>query len=210
MFLLSVLTTLNGRIGILVLGATVGPEIVGPYAVALRGAGFIALALNVTVLAMAPTIVALHSTGQLLPLQHLARQMSRIALIAGIPVAVALILWGRSILLLFGPAFESAYPALLILIVGQLVNVGAGPVATLLAMTGHERDAAFGLAAATALNAGLCLILIPGWGVNGAAVAAAAAETLWNLILWRFVRRRLAIGSSVVAGTTATVRFPDH
>lgn len=36
----------------------------------------------------------------------------------------------------------------------------------------------------TALDAGLCLILIPRWGINGEAVAAAAGVVLWNMVLW--------------------------
>jgi O-antigen/teichoic acid export membrane protein len=93
MFLLSTLTMVNGRIGILVLGVVIGNDHVGPYAVAQRGAAFVALALNVTVLAMAPTIVAVHNSGRLEPLQRLSGQMSRLALLGGIPVAVALVLW---------------------------------------------------------------------------------------------------------------------
>jgi O-antigen/teichoic acid export membrane protein len=60
-------------------------------------------------------------------------------------------------------------------------------------MTGHERDAVVGLAVGTAANAALCLILIPTFGINGAAVGAAAGVLLWNAVLWRFVRRHLAV-----------------
>ena len=200
MFLLGSLSALNGRIGILMLGAIATSELVGPYAVALRGAGFVSLALNVTVLAMAPTIARTYGAGQMMKLQGLARQMSLIALIGGAPIAVALILWGRSFLLLFGPGFEGASAALAILVLGEVVNVAAGPVATLLLMSGHERDAVLGLAVGSALNAGLCLILIPQWGITGAAIAAAASLALWNLILWRLVRSRLAIAPSFVTG----------
>ncbi len=209
MFLLTGLSALNGRIGILMLGAIAAPQVVGPYSAALRGAGFIPLALNVTVLAMAPTIASAYAAGQLVRLQLLARQMSRIALIGGVPLALALVLWGRSFLLLFGPDFESASGALTILTLGEVVNIAAGPVATLLVMTGHERDAVLGLAMGTAMNAGLCLILIPQWGITGAAVAAAAGVVLWNVVLWRFVHRRLGITPKILGGEASTARSPD-
>ena len=208
MFMMSSLTALNGRIGILMLGILAAPGIVGPYAVALRGAGFVSLALNMTVLAMAPTIAGTWSAGEPLRLQRLARQMSLVAAIGGVPIAVALILWGRSFLLLFGPGFEGASTALAILVIGEVVNVAAGPVATLLVMSGHERDAVLGLAAGSALNGGLCLILIPQWGITGAAVAAAASLVAWNLILWRLVHSRLAIAPSFVTGLVAVARDP--
>jgi O-antigen/teichoic acid export membrane protein len=182
------------------LGVIATPELVGPYAVALRGASFVSLALNVTVLAMAPMIARTYGAGQMRKLEGLARQMSLVALIGGAPIAVGLILGGRSFLLLFGPGFEGASAALAILVLGEVVNVGAGPVATLLVLTGHERDAVFGLAVGGALNGGLCLILIPQWGINGAAIAAAASLAAWNLILWRRVHSRLAIAPSFATG----------
>jgi O-antigen/teichoic acid export membrane protein len=200
MFLLTGLSALNGRIGIIMLGSIATPQVVGPYAVALRGSGFISLALNVAVLAMAPTIAGAYAKGQLARLQLVARQMSRIALIGGLPLAAALLLWGRSFLFLFGPGFEIATTALTILILGEVVNIAAGPVATLLVMTGHERDAVLGLAVGTAMNAALCLILIPQWGINGAAIAAAAGVVLWNVVMWQFVRRRLAFTITILAG----------
>ncbi|MEA2620540.1 MAG: hypothetical protein QOC97_1313 [Chloroflexota bacterium] len=209
MFMLGSLTALNGRIGILMLGVIATPEVVGPFAVALRGASFVSLALNVTVLAMAPTIARTYGAGQMGKLQALARQMSLVALIGGVPIAIALFVWGRSFLLLFGPGFEGAAAALGILVLGEVVNVAAGPVATLLVMTGHERDAVIGLAVGSALNGGLCLILIPGLGINGAAVAAATSLIVWNLILWRQVRSRLAIAPSFVTGLVPGARPTD-
>jgi O-antigen/teichoic acid export membrane protein len=206
MFMLGSLSALNGRIGILMLGAIATPEVVGPYAVALRGASFVSLALSVTVLAMAPTIARTYGAGQMTRLERLARQMSLVALIGGGPIAVALIVWGRSFLLLFGPGFEGAAAALAILVLGEVVNVAAGPVATLLVLTGHERDAVFGLAVGTALNGGLCLILIPHWGINGAAVAAAISLVVWNLILLRLVRSRLALAPSFLNGLVSGAR----
>jgi O-antigen/teichoic acid export membrane protein len=209
MFMLGSLAALNGRIGILMVGIIAAPELVGPYAVALRGASFVSLAMNVTVLAAAPAIATIYSAGQLERLGRLARQMSLVALIGGAPVAVALVLWGRSLLAVFGADFEGATTALAILVVGEIVNVGAGPVATLLLMTGNEGDAVLGLALASALNAGLCLILIPQWGINGAAVAAAASLTAWNLFLARLVRTRLAIAPSFLASLLTLARSSD-
>lgn len=197
MVLLAGLTLLNGRIGILILGVIAVPEVAAQFAVALRGSGFIPLALNMTVLAVAPAIARAHALGDMAGVERLARQMTRFALIGGVPIAAAFLLLGRWFLLLFGPGFEVAHGALVILILGELVNVSAGPVATLLVMTGHERDATLGLAASTALNAAMTLLLVPAWGVTGAAVAAAAGVIAWNVILWRVVHHRLGFTPSI-------------
>jgi O-antigen/teichoic acid export membrane protein len=200
LFLLASLTALNGRVGILMLGVLAAPQVVGPYAAALRYASFISLALNITVLAMAPTIAGAHAAGQVARIRLIGRQMTWIALGVGIPIALALILFGRWLLMLFGPGFEIAQTALVILALGEVVNVAAGPVATLLVMTGHERDAILGLAVGTGLNAGLGLILVPQWGINGAAVATATGVMVWNLLLRAFVRRRLKTTWSTSSG----------
>jgi O-antigen/teichoic acid export membrane protein len=208
MLLVNVLVTLNGRIGILALGAMAIPQVVGPFAVALRGASFVPLALNITNIAMAPTIATAHAAGDRYRLALLARRMSQLALAGGLPIAIALLLWGGSFLQLFGAGFASAAPALAILTLGEIANVAAGPVATLLLMTGHERQALVGLGAASVVNLGLCLILIPHWGLNGAAVAGAASAVLWNVVLLRFVRRHLAISPTILgARWRSSTRF---
>jgi O-antigen/teichoic acid export membrane protein len=198
MVLVTALAALNGRIGILALGAIAVPQVVGPFAAALRGAAFIPFALNVTVVAMAPAIATAHAAGNRDELALLARRMSQLALAGGLPIALLLVLWGGPFLELFGARFANAALALTILTFGEIANVAAGPVATLLLMTGHERQALIGLAAATIVNAGLCLILIPHWGLNGAAVAGAASAVLWNFVLWRFVRIHLAISPTIL------------
>ena len=119
-------------------------------------------------------------------------------MLGGVPVAAGLILFGRRFLLLFGPQYTSGQTALVLLSLGQLVNIVAGPVAGLLTMTGHERDVVMGVGLGTGANLALSLILIPLWGINGAACAAAASLILWNVFLVRRVRRRLAL--SPIAG----------
>ena len=193
MLLLTALASVNSRIGILILGSMSVPAVVGPYSVAVRGVSFVPFAMDVAVIALAPSMAAANGAGQIERVRRLGGQVRWIALLGGVPVAVALVLWGGPFLSLFGPGFEVAATPLAILALGEVANLTAGPVATMLLMTGHERDAVVGLAVGTAANAALCLILIPTFGINGAAVGAAAGVLLWNAVLWRFVRRHLAV-----------------
>lgn len=198
MLALSGLTLLSARIGILMIGVMATPDAVGPYAAALRGVSFIALGFNVTVLALGPAIAAASAAGQTGVVEMLARRISQMGLLTGIPIAISFLLWGRSYLQLYGPEFETALGALSILALGEVVNVAAGPVATLLVMTGRERQALSGLAIGTVVNGGLCLILIPHWGITGAAVAGATGTAVWNIVLWRLVRRELGIAPNML------------
>ena len=83
---------------------------------------------------------------------------------------------------------------LTILSVGQFMNVVAVSVGLILIMTGHEDDTFEGLAIVTIANVILNVLLIPIWGLKGAAVANAVSTIIWNILLgMRVVHRRLGI-----------------
>lgn len=65
-------------------------------------------------------------------------------------------------------------------------------------MTGHQRDAAFGIATGAILNIVLGLVLIPLAGALGAALAAAISIVTWNLLLAVAALRRLGIHSTAL------------
>ncbi len=197
-FLLGGVSVLNSRIDVLALGALGSPAAVGPYSAAVRGAALIPLALDVAVVAMMPRLAGLYAIGDHATMRSLVRRMSQLALLVGIPVAAVMFLAGGQFLSLFGAGFGDAEPALRILAVGQLVNIAAGPVATLLVIAGYERDAVIGVGASAVVNALLSVALVPQWGMNGAATAAASGIALWNILLWWRVRRRLSISSTVL------------
>ncbi len=77
--------------------------------------------------------------------------------------------------------------------VGQFVNVAAGSVGLILIMTGHEDDTFKGLVVATIANVILNALLIPIWGLEGAAAANAVSMIIWNILLGIRVHRRLGI-----------------
>jgi O-antigen/teichoic acid export membrane protein len=188
---MSWLNAVNGRIDVLALGALGRAAELGPYAAAVRGAGLVALALNISVTAMAPALARLHALDDGPGMRALSARMSRLSLFIGAPIALALMLCGQLFLRLYGAGFQGAHTALVVLCAGQLVNVAAGPVATLLVAIGHQRYVVAGLTIGTALNAALCALLVPRWGMNGAAVGAACGLSAWNVVLWVYVRRLL-------------------
>ncbi|MDB4885937.1 MAG: polysaccharide biosynthesis protein [Gemmatimonadetes bacterium] len=209
--LMSWLNAVNGRVDVLVLGALGGAAELGPYAAARRGAGLIPLALNVSVTAMAPALARLYAVGDAPGVRALFARMSRLSLFIGAPIALALMVGGQQFLRLYGPGFPVARAALAVLSAGELVNVTAGPVATLLVVTGHQRYVAAGVALGTVLNIVLCLLLVPRWGMNGAAVGAAGGVSAWNIVLWIHVHRRLGpvLRGDVRAATSARAMLSD-
>ena len=62
-----------------------------------------------------------------------------------------------------------------------------------LVMVGHERPVALGLALSATANIILNLLLVPTWGMTGAAVSTTLTLICWNFLLvtvgWRRLRR---------------------
>ena len=78
---------------------------------------------------------------------------------------------------------------------GALINVAMGSVGVLLVMTGHERHAAIGIGISMVANVVLNAILIPQWGLEGAAAATASTKILCAVLLAILVYKKLGIYS---------------
>ena len=103
----------------------------------------------------------------------------------------------------FGAEFRTAVVILVVLSVGEFINVLAGPVGILLQMTGNEktyRNCTFASAVAQLV---LCLVLIPELGALGAAIATASAIVVTNGLSLIFAKRALGFIPSAVRATTA-------
>ena len=143
--------------------------------------------------ALAPAVASLHIAGDMQRLQRVVTASARAMLAISLPIALVMIVFGQPVLVIFGPEFTQGATALAILSTGQLVNVAMGSVGLLLMMTGHERDTAWGVGIATVVNVALNGLLIPRWGIEGAAVATATSLVVWNLLLAVWVYRKLGI-----------------
>lgn len=184
---------INNQTDIVMLGALQGAEVVGIYRVATRAAQLVVFILVAANTVLQPTVAKLYAVRDMERLQRVATQSARVVLLVSVPIAVVLIVFGRWILLIFGQEFTSGATALAILSVGQLVNAAMGSVGLILNMTGNERDTVKGVGIAALVNVALNAILIPLWGINGAATATATSLVVWNLILAVQVVRRLGI-----------------
>ena len=142
---------------------------------------------------LSPIVSKLHTAGQRVRLQRGITRVARIGLLLSLPVALFLIIFGDWFLSLFGPGYTEGEIALGILSVGQVINVAAGSVAMILVMTGNERIAALGVAMSTIVNISLNAILIPVWGIEGAAIATTTSIVLWNALLVRYTCKQLGV-----------------
>lgn len=106
--------------------------------------------------------------------------------------AVVLIL-GEPMLALFGEEFVDGYPLLFVLVVGVVARASVGPCESLLTMSGNQNVCAFVNATTLAFNIGLNVLLLPLFGLWGAAFATALAMMFEAVALSFTVWRRLGI-----------------
>jgi len=111
---------------------------------------------------------------------------------------VAILALGWPLLRLFGPTFVDAYPAMFVLALGPLARASVGPSERLLTMAGSQRACALVYAVAFAINLVGCVLLIPSYGILGAAAAPTAAMMFESAALFFVVRRRLGIHAFVI------------
>jgi O-antigen/teichoic acid export membrane protein len=111
------------------------------------------------------------------------------------PVLIIMLCVPHFFMGLFGEEYKQAAPLLQILIIGQFINVITGSVGFLLNMSGHEKDMRNVVFISGSLAVVLSLILIPLYGVTGAAIATAIALASQNLLAVYKVKQRLGFNT---------------
>jgi O-antigen/teichoic acid export membrane protein len=102
-----------------------------------------------------------------------------------------LLLFGKPMLSLFGPQFTNGYHLMYILALGLLARAAIGPIERLLNMLGEQRICAMVYAGAFGVNLALCFVLIPRFGMMGAAISTASALIVESIMLYVVTRSRL-------------------
>lgn len=199
MALISGMTVLNQKTDILMLGILTGVEHVGLYRVAAHGAMLVSFGLPAIGIAARPWFARFHANGQMVRFQRLSTLGARVMLAMALPVALVFMLFGEPLLhLVFGKDYVTGYPVLAILAATHVVHAGFGTLVPLLNMTGYERITMKAVGFAVSLNILLNAVLVSFYGIIGAAIATGVTLIVLNMVLWRAVRSRLGVDSSIL------------
>ncbi len=189
---------LNAYIDILFLSIFVRQEAIGLYRVAAQVgllAGLAYMALNFIA---APNLASLQKQIDRKSLQEQASFYARLSLIAAVPLPIVLWFEGEAIIaFVFGHEFLPALPAMLLLCLVQMVYAIIGMPNMLLVMHNMEKLVFHTTLLTLGINATLCIILIPIYGILGAALASFGATIFWNLMLYYFCWTKIGIDTSV-------------
>ena len=164
---------------------------VGVYGLAKRIAAltaFILVAINSIV---APKFSKLHAQGKLEELKSVAQNSVKLLTFFAFPAVIILTFFSTPIMNLVGKDFANGGLILAILAIGQFVNVITGSVGYLLMMSGHEKLMRNNILIVAVFTALLYYLLIPKFGVVGAAIASALGLATQNLIAFYLVKLKL-------------------
>ena len=167
-------------VDIIILTAYEGFESIAYYSVAVKLATVTALALMSVNIVIAPKIAEIYSTNDFDKLNKLINDSAKIIFIISVPVLIILSVSSDFMLGLFGANYVLAKEALLLLLGGQFFRSLCGPGAVYLNMTGKQKKLNTILILGLIINLILNLVLIPIYGIEGAAVATLISMIFWN------------------------------
>jgi O-antigen/teichoic acid export membrane protein len=166
---------------------------VSRYAIAWRTATLISFVLFAVNTIAQPKFAELHARNDMQALAATAHRATLLMTVFAAPVFLILLAAPGYIMSVFGSDFSAGATTLQILSVGQFINVVAGSVGVLLVMSGHERDFRNVQIIVAIVVLTLNVMLIPRYGDVGAALAAASALIVQNVLFGYFVWIRLGI-----------------
>jgi len=140
---------------------------------------------------------ALGARGDKESLNDFAREAAHWTFWPSLAAALVILALGVPLLWLFGPQFVDGYPVMLILVVGFLFRSSMGPAEFLLNMLGKQRLCAAVQVSMALLSVALNFILVPHYGLIGAATATSVALMTGALMNNVVVSRTLGIEVAV-------------
>ena len=196
---LSILGAVITEVDVLVIGLVVGDAETGAFFAAKRLVGFMGFALMVVNITVAPRISAAHAREDHAELQRLLRISVGLGTLAAVPVCAGLIIFGDSLLAIFGAAFTRAHGALGWMAVGQLWSVVCGSVVYFLLMTHGEALLIRLYLVVFCCKTAAVALFASSHGIDGAAWGTVVGDVVLNTGAAWVIARRYGRHTSLIA-----------
>lgn len=181
-FLTDLMTTFRENVQSLLLGALNSVASVGLYAVANQ-VNLIGHMFHTSIMTSArPIISELYDQGARQQMGRIYQTTTKWSLAANLPLFLILVLFPAQILSIFNREFADGSVALVLLACANMADVSTGMCGAMLDMTGHTKLKLLNAVLRFVLSIVLSLLLIPQWGVLGAAIAVVATVSIVNLL----------------------------
>ena len=169
------------------------PREVGLYSVAARLALMGSFFLMVSNSAIGPKLAALYAQGKIREMQKMVKRVTTGLILIAIASLAAFVAFGHSILSIWGKEFAGDYLVLVVLGIGQFVNISTGCSGMMLTMCGYEKTVGYLSTTFLLLNLVLNYWLINAWGAVGAATASAITVAGENIVKMILAKRKVGV-----------------
>lgn len=155
---------------------------VGVLGIVIRLGLIVSLPLTSINLIFAPTISNLYGRGEKEALGRLFKTLTKWIFTISLAFSFVMILLAKPILSIFGSSFVLGATALYFVVLGELVNAGVGSVGYVLMMTGRPKINLMNSIILSMMTLVAGVVLIPPYGILGAAVASSLSVLIINLL----------------------------
>ena len=176
---------------VIMLGIMTNEKEVGIYNIAYKvgSVGFLMIVSVSTVIT--PRIAELYGKNRIQELKILIHSSTRLISILTIPLILLLIIFSKLILSFFGEEVVSGSSTLIIIAIGVLFSAMAGNVDQILNMTNNQIILKNITIFTFFINITLNFLLIPMYGINGAAFASLISNIVINITCLFYIKRKL-------------------
>ena len=130
----------------------------------------------------APVISDIYNRGEIRKLSRYFQTVTKWIFTFSFPLFLLVVFFANSILSLFGPEFTQGTYSLFILSSAWIIYAAVGSVGQIIVMSGRQKIHLINIVCVLSLNLILNLLLIPKYGITGAALATFAAISLMGLV----------------------------
>ncbi len=192
-YISSILAVFSSQMAIIATGNFADAKQAGLYAAAERFALAAALISQAIYQAIASRFASFYAKGKQKPLRNLVRKVTRRVTIATFVVCSILAFSADPLLQIYGSGFESARSVFTVLLITVLINASAGPAGILLLMTSNEKKHLIALSVSVITQMILFPVIVPSYGMLGAAWIVLISTVIWNGLMVQFVHRMLTM-----------------
>ncbi|REG89318.1 MATE family efflux transporter [Winogradskyella sediminis] len=156
-------------------------HIVAYYGVVMRVSFLISIVLMSINAIISPLISKLFFSEQKRDLIELMNKSIKLNFLLTLPLILLLLIFPKFVLSFFGDNYQDSSNVLIIILLGQIINVFSGSVGVYLNMTGRQLVFQRILLVTLVINVLLNLTLIPVYDMVGAAISTSISLIVWNI-----------------------------
>jgi len=176
---------------VIILGIMTNETQVGIYNIAYKigSVGFLIIVSVSTIIT--PKMAELYGNGNISQLKKLTHNATRLIAVLSIPIVLVLVVFSKFILSFWDDEVVAGSTTLIIVSIGDLFSAMAGNVDQILNMTNNQNILRNITIFSFFVNLILSYVLIPSYGIEGAAIASLVTNILINILCLYYIKKKL-------------------